>query len=32
VVRVRSKEDPQPLWKGYAKKVQEERQANAPVH
>ncbi|HEU0033500.1 MAG TPA: L,D-transpeptidase [Kofleriaceae bacterium] len=31
IVRVRSKDNPQPEIKGYAKKVQEARQANAPV-
>lgn len=31
IVRVRSKADPTPEWKGYAKKVQELREANAPV-
>jgi hypothetical protein len=32
VVRIRTKEDPQPEWKGYARKVQEARQQNAPVN
>jgi hypothetical protein len=32
IVRVRSKEDPQPEPKGYAKKVQEARRANAPAN
>jgi hypothetical protein len=32
VVRVRSAAVPEPEWKGYAKKVLEARQANAPVH
>ncbi len=31
VVRVRSKEDPNPEWKGYAKKVLEARQQKAPL-
>jgi hypothetical protein len=31
VVRVRSIADPNPAWKGYAKKVVEARQANAPL-
>jgi hypothetical protein len=31
IVRVRSKEDPEPQPKGYAKKVLETRQANAPA-
>lgn len=31
VVRVRSKDDPNPEWKGYAKKVLEARQQNAPL-
>jgi hypothetical protein len=30
VVRVRSAADPDPQWKGYAKKVVEARQLNAP--
>lgn len=32
VVRVRSAADPNPEWKGYARKVIEARQQNAPVH
>ena len=31
VVRVRTKEEPQPELRGYARKVQEARQQNAPV-
>lgn len=31
VVRVRSSADPEPVWKGYAKKVVEARQQNAPL-
>jgi hypothetical protein len=31
VVRVRSTADPNPQWKGYAKKVVEARQSNAPI-
>ncbi|HEY5952327.1 MAG TPA: L,D-transpeptidase [Kofleriaceae bacterium] len=31
VVRVRSSADPNPQWKGYAKKVVEARQQNAPL-
>jgi hypothetical protein len=31
VVRVRSAADPNPQWKGYAKKVVEARQQNAPL-
>jgi hypothetical protein len=31
VVRVRSAADPNPEWKGYARKVVEARQSNAPV-
>lgn len=31
IVRVRSKADPAPEWKGYAKKVQELREANPPA-
>jgi hypothetical protein len=31
VVRVRSAADPNPQWKGYAKKVVEARQQNAPI-
>ena len=30
VVRIRSAADPSPEWKGYAKKVVEARQQNAP--
>jgi L,D-transpeptidase-like protein len=32
IVRIRSKDDPDPEPKGYAKKVFEQRQQNAPVH
>jgi len=32
IVRVRSKDDPDPVAKGYAKKVLEVRQANAASH
>jgi hypothetical protein len=32
IVRIRSKDDPDPEQKGYAKKVFEQRQQNAPVH
>jgi len=32
VVRIRSKDDPSPEAKGYAKKVLEARQQNAPAH
>jgi hypothetical protein len=31
IVRIRSAADPSPEWKGYAKKVLEARQQNAPV-
>jgi hypothetical protein len=31
VVRVRSAADPNPVWKGYAKKVVEARQSNRPL-
>jgi hypothetical protein len=31
IVRVRTKDDPQPELRGYAKKVQEARQQNAPI-
>jgi hypothetical protein len=30
VVRIRSAADPAPEWKGYGKKVFEQRQQNAP--
>jgi hypothetical protein len=32
IVRLRSAADPNPEWKGYAKKVLEARQQNAPLH
>jgi hypothetical protein len=32
IVRVRTKDEPNPPPKGYAKKVVEARQQNAPVH